>query len=120
MVVGTVQYMAPEQLEGHDADARTDSFALGAILYEMTIGRRPFTGTSRAGLIAAILQQEPAPITTAQLPPALDHLIRKCLEKNPDHRWQSAYDVADQLKWIRESVLASKPRLERSHPAEDL
>src|SRR5437867_1704190 len=103
MVVGTVQYMAPEQLEGHEADAHTDIFALGAVLYEMTTGRRPFTGTSRAGLIAAILQQEPAPITTPQLPPPLDHLIRKCLEKNPDHRWQSAFDVAEQLKWIRES-----------------
>ena len=103
-ILGTFQYMAPEQLEGSDADARTDLFALGAVLYEMLTGRRAFQGKSKASLIAAILQHEPPPISSIQplSPPALDRLIRICLAKDPDDRWQTAHDVLLQLKWIGE------------------
>src|SRR5207244_5307486 len=102
--LGTFQYMTPEQLEGSDADARTDLFALGAVLYEMLTGRRAFQGKSKASLIAAIMQHEPPPISSIQpmSPPALDRLIRICLAKDPDDRWQTAHDVWLQLKWISE------------------
>jgi Tol biopolymer transport system component len=104
-VLGTFQYMAPEQLEGAEADARTDIFALGALLYEMATGRRAFEGQSRTSLIAAILSTQPPPISSVQpvMPPALDHVVRKCLEKDPDDRWQSAQDVASELRWIAEA-----------------
>ncbi len=103
-IVGTFQYMAPEQLEGKEADARTDIFALGAVLYEMITGRRAFEGKSKVSLIAAILDHDPPPITSVQplSPPALDRLIRTCLAKDPDDRWQTAHDVLLQLKWISE------------------
>ncbi|MFI5184643.1 MAG: protein kinase [Vicinamibacteria bacterium] len=103
-IVGTFQYMAPEQLEGLAADARTDIFALGALLYEMATGRKAFDGKSRTSLIAAIISSHPPPISTAQAmtPPALDHVVRKCLEKDPDDRWQSARDVMAELHWIAE------------------
>jgi eukaryotic-like serine/threonine-protein kinase len=103
-ILGTFQYMAPEQLEGQPADARTDLFALGALLYEMATGRRAFAGQTRTSLIAAIVSSQPPPISTVQQmsPPALDHVIRKCLEKDPEDRWQSARDVVAQLKWIAE------------------
>jgi eukaryotic-like serine/threonine-protein kinase len=103
-ILGTFQYMAPEQLEGQPADARTDIFALGAVLYEMATGRRAFTGQSRTSLIAAIVSSQPPPISSIQAmsPPALDHVIRKCLEKDPEDRWQSARDVMAELKWIEE------------------
>jgi serine/threonine protein kinase/Tol biopolymer transport system component len=98
-VVGTFQYMAPEQLEGRDVDARTDVFAFGALLYETVTGRRAFEGTSPASLIAAILEHEPRPVAELQplAPPALDWLIRGCLEKKPDDRWQSMRDVGKHL-----------------------
>ncbi len=101
-VLGTFQYMAPEQLEGLDADARTDVFALGALLYEMATGRRAFDGKSKTSLIAAILASQPPPISSVQpvMPPALDHVVTRCLEKDPDDRWQSAHDVASELRWI--------------------
>jgi Tol biopolymer transport system component len=104
-VLGTFQYMAPEQLEGAEADARTDIFALGALLYEMATGRRAFEGKSRTSLIAAILSTQPPPISTVQpvMPPALDHVVRRCLEKDPDDRWQSAHDVASELRWIADA-----------------
>jgi Tol biopolymer transport system component len=104
-VLGTFQYMAPEQLEGAEADARTDIFALGALLYEMATGRRAFEGRSRTSLIAAILSTQPPPISSVQpvMPPALDHVVRKCLEKDPEDRWQSAHDVASELRWIAEA-----------------
>jgi Tol biopolymer transport system component len=109
-LIGTVQYMSPEQLEGKEADERTDIFALGELLYEMATGRRTFVGNSKASLMSAILTQDPPPISTMQplAPPALDHVIRKCLSKDPEERWQSAYDVASELKWISES--GSQPR----------
>jgi Tol biopolymer transport system component len=104
-ILGTFQYMAPEQLEGAEADRRSDIFALGSVLYEMATGRKAFEGKSQASLIAAILEREPTPLTsiTPMTPPALDHIIRKCLAKDPDDRWQSASDVAGQLQWIGES-----------------
>src|SRR5437588_3583983 len=103
-IVGTFQYMAPEQLQGSEADARTDIFALGAVLYEMLTGRRAFSGKTKVSLIAAILEHEPPPISSIQppSPPALDRLIRICLAKDPDDRWQTAHDVLLQLKWIGE------------------
>src|SRR5437867_340901 len=103
-ILGTFQYMAPEQLEGLEADARTDIFALGAVLHEMATGRRAFEGKSKTSLIAAIVSSQPPPISSIQpmSPPALDHVVRRCLEKDPDDRWQTAHDVKLQLQWIAE------------------
>jgi serine/threonine protein kinase/Tol biopolymer transport system component len=103
-IVGTMQYMAPEQLEGKEADTRTDIFALGTVTYEMTTGRRAFTGKSQASLIASILTSDPPSITSLQpmTPPALDRLVRRCLVKDPEERWQSAHDLLAELKWITE------------------
>lgn len=102
MVVGTIHYMAPEQLEGKDADARSDLFSLGAVLYEMATGRRAFTGQSHASLISAVLMSDPPPLLTLRpaAPPALERLVRTCLAKDPEERWQSAYDVKRELEWI--------------------
>ncbi len=104
-ILGTFQYMAPEQLEGIEADARTDIFALGALLYEMATAQRAFKGDSKTSLIAAIVSSQPDPISsvTKVTPPALDHIVRKCLEKDPDDRWQSAHDIAGELHWIGEA-----------------
>src|SRR5262245_30041463 len=101
-IVGTFQYMAPEQIEGADADARADIFAFGCVLYEMVTGRRAFEGKSQASVIAAILAAEPPPIATLRpsAPPALDHVIRTCLAKDPDERFQSAHDLLLQLRFI--------------------
>jgi eukaryotic-like serine/threonine-protein kinase len=104
-ILGTFQYMAPEQLEGLEADPRTDIFALGCVIYEMATGRRAFQGASKTSLIAAIVSSQPEPISSsvAMTPPALDHVVRKCLEKDRDDRWQSAQDVASELGWISEA-----------------
>ena len=104
-VLGTVPYMAPEQLEGREVDARTDLFAFGAVLYEMLTGRGAFTGASAASIISAIMSSDPPPLSTLQpvTPPALDRLVRRCLAKDPDVRCDSAHDVADELRWIRET-----------------
>jgi serine/threonine protein kinase len=101
-IVGTFQYMAPEQLEGQDADARTDIFAFGAVLYEMLTGRKAFSGRSQASLISSIMTSSPPPASAVQptTPPALDRLVRRCLEKDPDERWQSARDLGAELAWI--------------------
>jgi eukaryotic-like serine/threonine-protein kinase len=101
-IVGTFQYMAPEQLEGKEADARTDMFALGEVIYEMATGKPAFTGKSRASLIAAILSSQPQPMAALQpmTPPALERVVKKCLGKDPDERWQSASDLASELNWI--------------------
>ncbi|HVT43898.1 MAG TPA: protein kinase [Thermoanaerobaculia bacterium] len=103
-ILGTFQYMAPEQLEGIDIDARTDIFALGCLLYEMATGKRAFEGANKTSLIAAIVSSQPPPISAVQpmTPPPLEHVIRKCLAKQPDDRWQSAQDVAGELQWIAE------------------
>jgi len=101
-ILGTLQYMSPEQLEGRDADARTDIFAFGAVLYEMLTARLAFEGNSHATLIANIMHAEPAPLASVEplMPPALDRAMRKCLAKDPDGRWQSAADLRDALRWI--------------------
>ncbi len=103
-ILGTLQYMAPEQLEGKEADGRTDIFAFGAVLYEMATGRRPFSGGSQASLIAAILEREPEPVSAVQpmTPPALDRVVKTCLAKDPEERWQTAHDIGVQLRWIME------------------
>ena len=103
-LVGTFQYMSPEQLEGREADARSDLWAFGATLYEMATGRKAFEGRSQASLIAAILEREPAPIAEiAPLsPPGLDRLVRACLAKDPEQRLQTAHDAKLQLQWITE------------------
>ncbi len=104
-ILGTFQYMAPEQLEGKDADGRTDIFAFGCVLYEMATGRKAFSGASQASLISAIMQNDPPPISSvhSMAPPALDRVVKTCLAKDPEDRWQSAHDVAGELKWIAES-----------------
>jgi len=108
-ILGTYQYMAPEQLAGEDAGARSDIFALGAVLYEMAAGQRAFQGKTRASLIAAITGGEPQPLKERQplTPPALEHVIVKCLAKDPERRWHSAADVADELRWIERAGSAA-------------
>ncbi|HEY3123122.1 MAG TPA: protein kinase, partial [Thermoanaerobaculia bacterium] len=103
-ILGTFQYMAPEQLEGREADGRTDIFALGAVLYEMATGRKAFSGTSQASLISSIMKEEPAPIVQLlpMTPPGLDRVVKICLAKDPEDRWQSAHDIASELKWIEQ------------------
>jgi eukaryotic-like serine/threonine-protein kinase len=123
-IVGTVQYMAPEQLEGRNSDARTDIFAFGAVIYETAAGRPAFEGKSQAGLIASILERDPSPLSVAQetMPPLLDQIVRRCLAKDPDERWQTASDLRQALQWIAEGgtrtgVQSSVPRTRRSHGA---
>jgi eukaryotic-like serine/threonine-protein kinase len=103
-ILGTFQYMAPEQLEGREADARTDIFAFGATLYEMATGRKAFSGKSQASLISSIMKEEPAPVSTIQpmTPPAFDRVVRTCLAKDPEDRFQTAHDVKLQLQWVAE------------------
>jgi serine/threonine protein kinase/Tol biopolymer transport system component len=110
-VLGTYPYMAPEQLAGHDADARSDIFAFGAVLYEMITGQRAFQGTTAATLIGAILHSEPPPIAARQplAPPALDRIVARCLAKDPDNRWQTARDLALELQWIAEHPASDTP-----------
>jgi len=102
VILGTLQYMAPEQVEGKEADARADIFAFGAVVYEMATGKRAFEGQSQASVIAAILERDPPPISSLQplTPPALDRVVKICLEKDPDDRWQTASDLTRELKWI--------------------
>ena len=106
-ILGTFQYMAPEQVEGQEADARSDIFAFGCVLYEIVTGRRAFDGKSAASVMAAILEREPPSMASLQplAPPHLDHIVTRCLAKNPDERWQTASDVLQELKWA--SVPAS-------------
>ena len=101
-ILGTFQYMAPEQIEGREADARSDIFAFGAVLYEMVTGSRAFSGTTHASLISSILKDEPRPVTELQplTPPLLDHIVSRCLAKDPDERWQDAGDLTRELLWI--------------------
>ena len=101
-VLGTPNYMSPEQVEGKDADHRSDLFAFGTIVYEMATGKRAFDGNSAASLMAAILEREPPPLRQLQplAPPALDHVVSRCLAKDPEERWQNAGDVMRELTWI--------------------
>src|ERR1700682_872779 len=110
-ILGTLQYMAPEQVEGKEVDARTDIFAFGAVVYEMATGKRTFEGKSQASLIAKILETDPPPISSLQpmTPPALDRVVKKCLAKEPDDRWHAAKDLCDELKWIAEGGSAVTP-----------
>ena len=104
-IVGTFQYMSPEQIEGKELDGRSDIFSLGAVLYEMVTGRTAFEGKSQLSVASTILEKDPSPITSIKpmTPPALDHAVKKCLAKIPDERWQSASDLASELKWIAEA-----------------
>ena len=104
-ILGTLQYMAPEQLEGKEADHRTDIFAFGATVYEMVAGQKAFSGESQASLIAAILDRVPVPMATLQsvTPERLDEIVKTCLAKDPDDRWQSARDLGREVQGIRES-----------------
>jgi serine/threonine protein kinase len=110
-LLGTLHYMAPEQLEGREADARSDIFAFGALVYEMVTGRRAFDGGSHASVIAAILSADPPPLTDLQplVPPTLDRLVRKCLAKDPEERWQSVHDLKTALHWIEEGSSDEHP-----------
>ena len=103
-ILGTLQYAAPEQLEGKEADTRTDIFAFGAVLYEMVTGKRAFEVDNQVDLIGEILERDPPPVSTFQpaSPPELDAIIKRCLAKDPDERWQSAGDLAAALKWLLE------------------
>ena len=123
-VVGTFQYMSPEQVEGKEADARSDIFALGAVLYEMTTGKRAFEGKTTASVLAAVLERQPEPISAIHpmTPLALDRLVKTCLAKDPDDRWQTAHDVKLQLRQIAEggsqagaavAVISRRPHREK-------
>ena len=109
-ILGTLQYMAPEQLEGKEADARSDLFAFGAVLYEMVTGKRAFEGASKASVIAAIMEREP-PTVAGVAPPALDRVLRRCLAKDPNDRWQTARDLKTNLEWVGDATpAAAAPR----------
>jgi eukaryotic-like serine/threonine-protein kinase len=113
-ILGTYQYMSPEQVEGKELDSRSDIFSLGAVLYEMLTGQRAFQGKSQLSVASAILEKEPAPISTTKplAPRSLDHIIRRCLAKDPDDRWQTARDVAMELKSanLRDSISTESNR----------
>ncbi|MEO5935857.1 MAG: protein kinase [Terriglobales bacterium] len=104
-IVGTFQYMSPEQIEGKDADPRSDIFAYGAVLYEMATGKPAFEGKSQLSVMSAILEKEPEPISATQplTPPAFEHVVKRALAKDPDERWQTAGDIRSELKWVSES-----------------
>ena len=104
VILGTVQYMSPEQVEGSEADARSDIWALGAVIYEMATGTRPFRGDTPASVIGSILKDVPPPVSARQplAPRAFDHIVGRCLEKDPDERWQTAADLMRELRWVRE------------------
>jgi eukaryotic-like serine/threonine-protein kinase len=104
-IVGTFQYMSPEQVEGKELDGRSDIFSLGAVLYEMVTGQRAFQGKSQLSVASAILEKDPTPISTVKplTPLSLDHAIRRCFAKDPEERWQTARDLALEIKWLAES-----------------
>jgi eukaryotic-like serine/threonine-protein kinase len=110
-IVGTFQFMAPEVLQGQEADARSDIFSFGCVLYETITGKRAFEGKSQISVASAILEKEPEPIKIAQpmAPAALDHVVGGCLAKDPESRWQSAADIARELRWILGSGLSATP-----------
>ena len=104
-LLGTLPYMAPEQVEGREADARTDIFAFGSVVYETVTGQRAFKGDTQAALIGAILKDDPRPVSALQpmTPLLLDRVVKKCLAKSPETRWQTVQDLRDELTWIAES-----------------
>jgi serine/threonine protein kinase len=106
MMVGTPQYMAPEQFEGQEADSRSDIYAFGLVLYEMLSGKRPFSGATQASLIASILKDQPPPLreTEPLVSAPLERVVQTCLEKDPDKRWQSAREVKHALEWIQDQA----------------
>ena len=106
MVIGTIQYMAPEQIEGKEADARSDLFALGSVLYEMATSKRPFEGKSQISVASAILEKDPEPMRTLKplTPAAFERVVISCLAKNPEDRFQNAHDVRLDLEWIAEDL----------------
>jgi serine/threonine protein kinase len=110
-IIGTIQYMSPEQIEGKEADSRSDIFAFGTVLYEMTTGKRPFEGRSQLSLASSILEKDPDPISSAKLkvPPAFEHVMLTCLQKNPEDRYLAAHDVKLELQWIS----SEKPAAEK-------
>ncbi len=110
-IIGTFLYMAPEILQGKEADARSDIFSFGCVLYEMVTGIRPFAGNSQLSAIAAILERDPEPITNLQplTPPPLEHVVLRCLTKDPDERWQTSHDLVRELKWVAEGAGLPKP-----------
>jgi serine/threonine protein kinase len=114
-ILGTLQYISPEQVQGKEADARSDIFSFGAVVYEMATGSRAFDGDSPATILAAILDHEPPPLSVKQpaAPRALDRVIRTCLAKDPDDRWQSASDLMRELRWNHGGRLA--PDAAQSH-----
>ena len=118
-VVGTFQYMAPELLQGHEADARSDIFSFGCVLYEMLLGRRAFEGKSQLSVASAILEKDPEPITKIQpmTPISVDHVVQTCLAKDPEKRWQNATDVGHELRWIV-TVPAPTSQPESAQPKE--
>ena len=109
-IVGTFQYMSPEQIEGKELDGRSDIFPLGAVLYEMVTTKKAFEGKSQLSVASAILEKDPAPVSTIKpmSPPVLGHAIRRCLAKDPDERWQTARDFARELDWIGEEKQVAK------------
>jgi serine/threonine protein kinase/Tfp pilus assembly protein PilF len=114
-ILGTLPYMAPEQMEGKEADARSDIFSFGAVLFEMMTGRRAFEGTSSASVISAVMSAQPPPMSTLQplAPPALERVVTQCLAKSPDDRWQTAHDLAEELRWIgrpADTTAGARPR----------
>ena len=116
-ILGTFQYMSPEQIDGQDADARSDIWAFGCLLYETLTGRRAFEGKTQASLVGAILKDRPLPVSTWQplAPSALDRIVTTCLAKDPDERWQSAADIAREIKWAME--VPSSDRANDRQPA---
>lgn len=118
-IIGTIQYMSPEQIEGREADARSDIFAFGTVLYEMVAGKRPFSGKSQISLASAILENDPPPISAIkpQIPATFEHVVLTCLQKNPEERFQNAQDLKLQLQWIAEGKLPTSSEAEPSSPA---
>jgi Tol biopolymer transport system component len=114
-IIGTIQYMSPEQIEGKEADARSDIFAFGTVLYEMVTGKRPFSGKSQISLASSILESDPQPVSALKpsTPPAFEHVVTTCLQKNPEERFQTAHDVKLELQWIAADKIAA----DKSAPA---
>jgi serine/threonine protein kinase len=117
-ILGTLQYMAPEQVEAKEVDARTDIFAFGAVVYEMATGKKAFEGKTSASVMAAILKDEPPAMSSLQpmMPPSLDRVVKKCLAKEPDDRWYAAKDLCDDLKWIAEGSSQVEQRVATPSP----